>query len=43
MDGTLVDSTQGLAGAWDNFSQTYPDINVQEILNSAYLTGSNSL
>jgi len=41
MDGTLLDSTQGLAGAWDTFSQTYPNINVQEILSSAYLTGCN--
>jgi len=32
MDGTLIDSTPGVAGAWELFAETYPAINVQEIL-----------
>lgn len=36
MDGTLVDSTQGVIGAWQIFSQTYPGLNVKEILNSEW-------
>ena len=33
MDGTLVDSTAGLAGAWDVFKQKYPNIDVDHILS----------
>ncbi|KZV66673.1 HAD-like protein [Peniophora sp. CONT] len=36
MDGTLVDSTAGLAGAWEEFAKTYPGIDVHEILSSAH-------
>lgn len=34
MDGTLVDSTQGVVGAWHHFAKTYPGLNVEEILSS---------
>ena len=34
MDGTLVDSSAGLIGAWETFAETYPGIDVREILNS---------
>ena len=37
MDGTLVDSTAGVVGAWHTFKETYPDLNVEEILNSRLL------
>lgn len=33
MDGTLVDSTQGVVGAWQTFRETYPDIDVHHILS----------
>ncbi|KAJ6628844.1 HAD-like domain-containing protein [Mycena sp. CBHHK59/15] len=36
MDGTLVDSTAGLAGAWAVFKIAYPGIDVDEILSSAH-------
>lgn len=34
MDGTLVDSTKGVVGAWHTFHEKYPQLNVEEILNS---------
>lgn len=34
MDGTLVDSTAGVVGAWHTFKEQYPILNVEEILNS---------
>jgi glycerol-1-phosphatase len=34
MDGTLVDSTAGVVGAWELFREKYPGINVEEILSS---------
>ena len=37
MDGTLVDSTQGVIGAWHCFKETYPHLNVEEILSSMSL------
>ena len=37
MDGTLVDSTQGVVGAWHTFANAYPGIDVHEILNSESL------
>ena len=37
MDGTLVDSTEGVVGAWNTFAVTYPHLNVQEILSSMSL------
>ena len=36
MEGTLVDSTKGVVGAWHVFKQTYPHLDVEEILNSVY-------
>ncbi|KAI0306812.1 phosphatase [Multifurca ochricompacta] len=36
MDGTLIDSTAGVAGAWEVFAKTYPEINVQEILKTTH-------
>lgn len=33
MDGTLVDSTAGVVGAWDLFRQTYPFLDVHHILS----------
>ncbi|PPQ77406.1 hypothetical protein CVT25_010988 [Psilocybe cyanescens] len=36
MDGTLVDSTAGVVGAWELFRQTYPTIDVHDILSSAH-------
>jgi len=33
MDGTLVDSTAGVIGAWEVFRQSYPDIDVDCILS----------
>ncbi|KAI0031680.1 phosphatase [Vararia minispora EC-137] len=29
MDGTLVDSTAGVVGAWEEFAQMYPNVKVQ--------------
>ncbi|KAF9472960.1 HAD-like protein [Pholiota conissans] len=36
MDGTLVDSTAGVVGAWHLFSESYPHIDVHDILSSAH-------
>jgi len=36
MDGTLIDSTAGVVGAWEEFAKMYPDINVKDILSSAH-------
>ncbi|KAJ3972560.1 HAD-like domain-containing protein [Lentinula raphanica] len=36
MDGTLVDSTAGVVGAWELFKQKYPEINVEDVLSSAH-------
>ncbi|KAG1755510.1 HAD-like domain-containing protein [Suillus lakei] len=36
MDGTLVDSTSGVIGAWETFAETYPGLDVQKILSSAH-------
>ncbi|KAF9464369.1 HAD-like domain-containing protein [Collybia nuda] len=36
MDGTLVDSTAGVVGAWETFRNKYPSIDVQNILSSAH-------
>lgn len=33
MDGTLVDSTTGVVGAWETFAITYPHIDVDDILS----------
>lgn len=34
MDGTLVDSTAGVEGAWELFKEKYPDINIKDVLSS---------
>ncbi|KIM46371.1 hypothetical protein M413DRAFT_24104 [Hebeloma cylindrosporum] len=36
MDGTLVDSTAGVVGAWELFRQSYPSIDVHHILSSSH-------
>ncbi|GAV99007.1 HAD-like protein [Lentinula edodes] len=36
MDGTLVNSTAGVVGAWELFKEKYPDINIEDILSSAH-------
>ncbi|THV08362.1 phosphatase [Dendrothele bispora CBS 962.96] len=36
MDGTLVDSTAGVVGAWEVFKEKYPNIDVQNILSSSH-------
>lgn len=36
MDGTLVDSTAGVVGAWETFAETYPGLNVTEILSTSH-------
>ncbi|EAU84628.1 phosphatase [Coprinopsis cinerea okayama7 len=36
MDGTLVDSTAGVEGAWKVFKKSYPHIDVHDILSSAH-------
>jgi hypothetical protein len=39
MDGTLIDSTAGVVGAWETFADTYPGINIEQILNGeSFLT-----
>jgi glycerol 3-phosphatase-1 len=37
MDGTLVDSTTGVKGAWNLFQETYPTIDVDYILSCEHL------
>lgn len=37
MDGTLVDSTAGVQGAWETFAESYPGIDLREILSCEYL------
>uniref|UniRef100_A0A0W0EZ85 Phosphatase n=1 Tax=Moniliophthora roreri TaxID=221103 RepID=A0A0W0EZ85_MONRR len=36
MDGTLIDSTAGVVGAWELFREKYPNIDVQDILSSSH-------
>jgi len=36
MDGTLVDSTTGVVGAWETFAKTYPGLDVKTILHSSH-------
>ncbi|OBZ77173.1 Sugar phosphatase YfbT [Grifola frondosa] len=36
MDGTLVDSTEGVVGAWELFAETYPGLDVHDILSSSH-------
>jgi glycerol-1-phosphatase len=37
MDGTLVDSTPGVKGAWNLFRETYPTIDINHILSCEHL------
>ncbi|EIM87938.1 phosphatase [Stereum hirsutum FP-91666 SS1] len=36
MDGTLIDSTAGVIGAWNLFKEKYPGLDVEQILSSAH-------
>lgn len=36
MDGTLVDSTDGVVGAWELFAEAYPHIDVHDILSCGH-------
>ncbi|KAI6163094.1 HAD-like domain-containing protein, partial [Pisolithus thermaeus] len=36
MDGTLVDSTAGVVGAWETFAKTYPGLDVANILSNSH-------
>jgi len=36
LDGTLVDSTTGVIGAWETFAKTYPGLDVKTILHSSH-------
>lgn len=33
MDGTLVDSTAGVVGAWELFKEKYPQLDVTQVLS----------
>lgn len=33
MDGTLIDSTAGVEGAWKEFQKTYPHINAEHVFS----------
>ncbi|KAI0700778.1 phosphatase [Cytidiella melzeri] len=36
MDGTLVDSTEGVVDAWNVFAKTYPAIDVPQVLSTSH-------
>jgi beta-phosphoglucomutase-like phosphatase (HAD superfamily) len=36
MDGTLLDSTAALEGAWNIFKERYPDIDIPDIMSCEY-------
>lgn len=36
MDGTLVDSTAGVEGAWALFKEKYTDIDIRHVLSSEF-------
>jgi len=36
MDGTLIDSTAGVTGAWDYWGKKYPHLNIHEILRTSH-------
>ena len=40
MDGTLVDSTPGVVGAWNNLRKRYPHLDVQDILSCEVLSSN---
>ena len=41
MDGTLVDSTDGVVGAWELFAEKYPGLDVTQVLSCTYLASMN--
>ncbi|TRM68111.1 HAD-like domain-containing protein [Schizophyllum amplum] len=36
MDGTLIDSTAGVNGAWEMFAKDYPGVDMDKVLSSAH-------
>ncbi|KAG8928703.1 hypothetical protein FRC03_005789 [Tulasnella sp. 419] len=36
MDGTLIDSTAGVVGAWEYFAKQYPGLDVKEIIRTSH-------
>ena len=40
MDGTLIDSTGGVAGAWEVFARKYPGLDVPTILGCTKVASS---
>ncbi|KAG9043179.1 hypothetical protein FS837_009931 [Tulasnella sp. UAMH 9824] len=36
MDGTLIDSTPGVLGAWDTFKKDYPHLDLERILRTSH-------
>ncbi|EGO02173.1 hypothetical protein SERLA73DRAFT_86389 [Serpula lacrymans var. lacrymans S7.3] len=36
MDGTLVDSTAGVVGAWETFAESYPGLDIHAILSTSH-------
>jgi len=36
MDGTLVNSTEGVVGAWETFAKLYPGLDIKTILSSSH-------
>jgi len=43
MDGTLIDSTAGVVEAWTYFAETYPGLDVQEVLRSTLHPASGAI
>ena len=43
MDGTLVDSTNGVIGAWETFAKTYPGLDIKTILHSNYPSNNTAI
>lgn len=42
MDGTLIDSTAGVIGAWNLFKEKYPGLDVEQILSCEFIAFSSS-
>lgn len=43
MDGTLVDSTDGVVGAWELFAEKYPGLDVTVVLSCECIVYSMGL
>ena len=43
MDGTLVDSTAGVVGAWETFAETYPGLDVENVLSCTHVAPPDSI